>query len=113
MAHCHISFDITGFTSMSALAAAKFRGVWCKDETERTTLGQSRIRTVWQVQNLWARDRQESDTLHAVQHNCDMCQGMGSMAEKDDLFRTRNRIVRKKCPKCGGRGLLPLKSRHP
>jgi DnaJ-class molecular chaperone len=44
---------------------------------------------------------------------CDLCQGMGSIAEKDDLFRTRNRIVRKKCPKCAGRGLLPLKHQKP
>jgi predicted nucleic acid-binding Zn ribbon protein len=40
---------------------------------------------------------------------CDHCGGMGCLPEKDDLFRTRNRIVKKKCQKCAGRGLLPAK----
>jgi hypothetical protein len=42
---------------------------------------------------------------------CDVCGGMGCLPEKDDLFRTRNRIVKKTCPKCAGRGLLPLVER--
>lgn len=42
---------------------------------------------------------------------CDDCDGMGCVPEKDDLFRTRNRIVKKTCPKCAGRGLLPTTKR--
>ena len=42
---------------------------------------------------------------------CNDCGGMGCVPEKDDLFRTRNRIVKKTCPKCAGRGLLPTTKR--
>jgi hypothetical protein len=42
---------------------------------------------------------------------CDHCGGMGCAPEKDDLFRTRNRMVKKMCPKCTGRGLLPTTKR--
>lgn len=49
--------------------------------------------------------------LTARWHLCDKCSGMGCVPEKDDLFRTRNRIVKKTCPKCTGRGLLPTTKR--
>lgn len=37
---------------------------------------------------------------------CGTCRGMGSLAQEDDLFRTRNRITSTQCPICNGKGLV-------
>jgi hypothetical protein len=39
---------------------------------------------------------------------CSTCKGMGALAREDDLFRTKNRIVKETCPTCAGKGLVAV-----
>lgn len=39
---------------------------------------------------------------------CGTCKGMGAVAKEDDLFRTRNLIVKETCKTCMGKGLVAV-----
>ena len=40
------------------------------------------------------------------EHLCAHCNGMGRTGEKDDFFRTHNRIRAERCPECHGTGVV-------